>query len=432
MMSSTGIIAAVAGALGLALGYILCLRGKVRRVTAEARAAREIIGEMGNEHWTFLAMSSRALSASLDYPTILRKVGRIAVPELADFCEVVVLEDDGTLTRMSCGLDAGGSPGEPSLQERQPCEGPLSGVVALGRPERDERSIALPLRSRGSCLGAISFGHWDTLSPVLSSREKLFEQLASQVALVVDNARLYARAQQEASARERLLATISHDLQNPLFAMDMSAQLILSSPILAGKESSQEYAMVENIRRSVGRMSALSRDLVDAAKIRVGSFVVRPKPERLSALLSSYAEFAWVLAAAKGIRVETEPLSRDVDVLVEQEALFRVVANIVGNAVKFTPKEGVIRIGATVNGAFAEFWVMDSGPGIASEDLPRIFEEFWQAKETASLGTGLGLAIAKGIVAAHGGTIVAESPAGGGARFRFTVPKLTPLSGAPD
>jgi signal transduction histidine kinase len=106
----------------------------------------------------------------------------------------------------------------------------------------------------------------------------------------------------------------------------------------------------------------------------------------------------------------------------DRERVLQVFQNLIGNAIKFTPKGGEIRLIAHFEGAEVRFVVADSGPGIPAEHLNHVFDRYWQAKSTAKLGTGLGLSIAKGIVEAHGGRIWVESPPNSGAQFMFTLP----------
>jgi signal transduction histidine kinase len=99
-----------------------------------------------------------------------------------------------------------------------------------------------------------------------------------------------------------------------------------------------------------------------------------------------------------------------------------VLSNLLGNAVKFTESEGIVRITFEKLANEICFSISDTGPGIPKENLEHIFDRFWQAKQTQRLGTGLGLSIAKGIVEAHGGRIWVESELGHGSKFIFTIP----------
>jgi signal transduction histidine kinase len=116
--------------------------------------------------------------------------------------------------------------------------------------------------------------------------------------------------------------------------------------------------------------------------------------------------------------------------MVDPDRLHQVFTNLLGNAIKFTPRGGVVTVGAWLEPEQVVFWVADSGPGIPEEHLPHLFDRFWQARSTDRRGAGLGLAIAKGIVEAHGGRIWARSVLGEGSTFTFCIP-LPPSEAAP-
>jgi signal transduction histidine kinase len=116
-------------------------------------------------------------------------------------------------------------------------------------------------------------------------------------------------------------------------------------------------------------------------------------------------------------------LSRELpDIWVDRDRLLQVFKNLIGNAMKFTKPGGRITVGAEARNSEVLFWVKDTGAGISQEDLPHVFDRFWQAAGARRLGAGLGLQITKGIVAAHGGRIWVESTAGRGSCFYFSIP----------
>jgi signal transduction histidine kinase len=129
-------------------------------------------------------------------------------------------------------------------------------------------------------------------------------------------------------------------------------------------------------------------------------------------------------AAAANVRLDCCMDAADLpDVMADRERLQQVFSNLIGNAIKFTPAGGMIDVTASVNGPFTvRFSVRDSGPGMSPENLPHIFDRFWQARNGERTGAGLGLAIAKGIVEAHDGTISALSEPGRGAEIVFELP----------
>jgi signal transduction histidine kinase len=128
------------------------------------------------------------------------------------------------------------------------------------------------------------------------------------------------------------------------------------------------------------------------------------------------------LAKERGVQLSVESAGEPVNVLADKERVSQVLSNLVGNALKFTPRGGAVTVLAEGLGDLVRLSVADNGPGVPPDHLPRLFERFWQAKRVSREGTGLGLYIAKGIVEAHGGRIWAESAPGNGSTFHFTLP----------
>jgi signal transduction histidine kinase len=153
---------------------------------------------------------------------------------------------------------------------------------------------------------------------------------------------------------------------------------------------------------------------------------VSPSLEQPDALVRDAVDAARPLAAAKRIALAALVPPDLPPVVADRERILQVFSNLLGNAVKFTAEGGRVEVRATRRdgeggGGVVEFTVSDTGPGIAPEDLPHVFERFWRAKKVARTGTGLGLAITKAIVEAHGGQVRAESEPGRGSRFSFTL-----------
>jgi signal transduction histidine kinase len=190
----------------------------------------------------------------------------------------------------------------------------------------------------------------------------------------------------------------------------------------ANDRRTQARKQLEVIQRSATRANRLIQDLLDVAKIQAGGLAVDPVAVDVRSLVNEVMESATPLAGASQIKVSCETGADLPHVASDRERILQVFTNLIGNAIKFTPKGGDIRILAALDSGEVRFTVADSGPGIPAEHLDHVFDRYWQAKSTAKLGTGLGLSIAKGIVEAHGGRIWVESPPGSGAQFNFTLP----------
>ncbi len=238
----------------------------------------------------------------------------------------------------------------------------------------------------------------------------------------IDLERQVERAQRAVKARDDLVAVVSHDLKNPLNVIQMQAVLLRNLVGVGLDEPSLRLrASLDRVQRSVTHMDALVHDLQDLARIEAGRFAVRRQSELLDEMLGEALVILRPLAEAKR-QVLHDPAEAGVTVLADRERVFQVLSNLVGNAIKFTPAGGRIALHVTVEADRVVVAVSDSGPGLAPEQLTQVFDRYWQASDTAREGTGLGLYIARGIVEAHGGRIWAESAAGSGATFKFTLP----------
>jgi len=220
--------------------------------------------------------------------------------------------------------------------------------------------------------------------------------------------------------REEFLAVVSHDMKSPLHAIRLSVGLLLRK---APPDDLRGYIGV--IDRSSQRMDRLVRDLLDVRAIEAGRLRVEPRPHDAIELVAEAVQGAQASAAEKSQVLRAETRTDGVRVLCDRERILQVLSNLIDNAIKFTPKRGAVVVRAGRVGDAVLFWVTDTGAGVGQEQLPHIFDRYWQARAAARQGSGLGLFIAKRIVEAHGGRIWAESVLGSGSTFHFTVPVAT-------
>ncbi len=410
----------------------------------------------------FLAETGETLASSLDYPTTLRAVVRLAVPLFADICFVDVLAEDGQVERLDIVYSDARHQAEVSgrvgkLEPRPGWRTPQDDVIQSGesmllddvprsvmeriasdgqhpsltRSRGTKSMIIVPLRARSRVLGAL------TLVAAQSERrykaaDRLFaEDIGRRAAVAIDNARLHEQAQRAIRARDAVLALVSHDLRNPLGVILLQTINLLKIP--GGDERrSKERASVESIRRSATAMNRLIGDLLDVTSIEAGHLSVTKQSEPSEALINVALEALQGLAQEKSLVLRSALVGDDeLRASCDRERIQQVLTNLIGNAIKFSPEGSTITVGAESLGAELKYSVSDTGPGIPAEQLPHIFERFWQDARTARLGTGLGLSIAKGIVEAHGGRIWVESQEGSGSTFCFTLPRDEPAANQP-
>jgi signal transduction histidine kinase len=223
--------------------------------------------------------------------------------------------------------------------------------------------------------------------------------------------------------REEFLTIVSHDLRGPLHAIRLSAEIAARTlaPGSAPAEDGFSPRALAVLASAVRRMEAMIRDLLDQAAIEEGHLRISLGSLDATAMAEEAAAMALPLAEEKALHVSVLGAGGPLEVLCDHERVLQVLSNLLGNAIKFTPKGGVVAIKVEPLAGEARFTVTDSGPGIPPEDLPRVFERYWRG-DHRGVGAGLGLSIAKRVVEAHGGKIEAESTPGAGSTFRFTLP----------
>ncbi|MCB9135627.1 MAG: response regulator [Anaerolineales bacterium] len=219
--------------------------------------------------------------------------------------------------------------------------------------------------------------------------------------------------------KDEFIATASHDLKNPITSV-MGFSELLSR---VGPLNEQQNEFLQRIRQAAGQMNDLVLGLLELARLDAGIPINR-EPLSLADLLTSVTQEFQLKATEKAQKLELLPLEQGL-LLGDPLRLRQVLRNLIGNALKYTPYEGQITVGAEVQERFAQIFVQDTGLGIPAKDVPHIFDRFYRVHDDDRVdieGNGLGLAIVKAIVEQHGGKITVESEHGKGTCFAFTVP----------
>jgi signal transduction histidine kinase len=309
----------------------------------------------------------------------------------------------------------------------------MRGIGAAMAPYLDEHChgcsvLVVPLLAGTRELGALVLlrsGDEPAFEHGIVNRVRTLGDLASlslqRLLALAESERRREEAEAAVRLREEVLSIVSHDLRNPVSTVAMSASLLKDSDITLNEN--ERLKQLDIIVRSAQRMNRLIQDLLDVAKIEGGRFAVSCRCEDPGALASEACDLFGSLASEKGLRLECRITPKLPPVNVDRDRVIQALSNFLNNAIKFTPSPGAITIGVTPQEeGGVRFFVSDTGPGIAGEELPYLFSRPWQAKRTAHLGSGLGLTIAKGIATAHGGETWAESTPGAGSTFYLTIP----------
>ncbi len=421
-------------------GHAMYLLGISEDITERKRIEKE---------QQFLAEVSVELSGSIEYEQTLANVARLVVQNFADWSAVDVIDEQGQLSRLKVASADPAQAGLCEVLEQMPPDRDLphimKSVIESKRPIVVEQVtlqyieslgqgpghleallatgvtsfVAVPLLMRGQPLGALFLGS-STPSRVFGQGDlRLAEALADRAATAIENARLYRSSISATHLRDQVLGVVAHDLRNPLSTILLQASAI-KRPGPAPERRSQKALGV--IHRAAARMNRLIQNLLDVALLEAGQLTIERARLSAGGLIDEAVDLQRPLASSASLelRVEVDP---DVaEVSGDRDRLLQVFENLIGNAIKFTPAGGRITAGATSRDNEVVFWVADTGRGIPSENLPRVFDRFWQATRKGRDGAGLGLPITKGIVEAHAGRIWVESTAGSGSTFFFTIP----------
>jgi signal transduction histidine kinase len=232
--------------------------------------------------------------------------------------------------------------------------------------------------------------------------------------------RMAARLQEVDRLKEEFFSQISHDLRNPLAAIRLAAETSLERARAAGDSRQARFAYL--IDASAARMLSLVNQILDFTRLRANAVPLDRRPVDVLKTVVRAMDEMRPLAEEKRVRVDLAADGGDFTALAEEGSLVRVVVNLLGNAIAFTPASGAVALRLTEDGHRLELQVRDTGVGIPADALPWIFEPYRQAHGPAR-GTGLGLAVVKGLVGAHGGTVRVESEPGQGSCFTVTIPK---------
>jgi signal transduction histidine kinase len=401
----------------------------------------------------YLAEASAALASVVDYKSTLQKVANLAVPHFADWSAVDVADGDGTLRRLAVAhLDPEKVRLAHELMREYPPDphSPVGAVAVLrtGKPEllsgipdellvasaKDERHLRLirslglksyicvPLVVSGNTLGVLTFATAESGRTYTEADLALAADLAHRAAVAVENTQLYQALRETDRRKDEFLATLAHELRNPLAPIRNALQILKMPRVDAGTaERSREM-----MERQVHHLVRLVDDLLDVSRVMRGKIELRRERVELATVVARAVETVQPLVDAQGhelaVSLPTESLPIDADPV----RLAQVVGNLLTNAAKYTEPHGRIWLTAERENGTAVLRVRDTGIGIAPPMLPRVFELFVQvdhASTKAQGGLGIGLTLVKNLVEMHNGAVEATSEGlGRGSEFVVRLP----------
>ncbi|HUR19680.1 MAG TPA: ATP-binding protein, partial [Vicinamibacterales bacterium] len=402
----------------------------------------------------YLANASAELSRAEDYHSTLQKVATLAVPYFADWSAIDVMEG-GELRRLAVAHQdpAKVAVAHQLMREYPPDPESKSGpheVLRSGKPEmisdisdeqllvgaKDERHlelirslglrsyISVPIAVAGRPLGVLTFATAESRRTYLDADLTLAVDLANRASVAIENTQLYQELRDSDRRKDEFLATLAHELRNPL-APIRSALEVLGMPAVDADTVERARAV---LGRQVDHLVRLVDDLLDVSRVVSGKIELRFEPVELAAIVARAIETVQPLIDAKrhelSISVPPDSLLLHADPM----RLSQVIGNLLTNAARYTPEGGHIWVTASRQGDMAVLKVRDNGIGIDPSMLTRVFDLFVQAESAGTRphgGLGIGLTLVKNLVELHRGTIEASSGGpGNGAEFVVRMPVL--------
>ena len=421
---------------------------------ARAQAAR-VAAEAAKRHATFLADASRILASSIDYPTTLTNVTQLAVPRLADWCGVYLLNEQQTIGLLAV---AHSDPAKVALayelfRQHPPSFTAPSGIGAVLRTGRAEviaeisdamlvaaaqdathleqlrtmgfvSIMIVPLIARGRTLAALAF--------VSSQPERLYgaddvrvaEELALRAAQAIDNAQLYQDMQQAVQLRDQFLSLAAHELKTPLTSLTGQVQLFQ-------RRAEREKHLTERDERTLGiitdqvaRLNKMVLALLDISRLEMGQLTIERVPVDLCALLRSSIDA--MQSTVDDRKIELEYPAQSILVSGDALRLEQVFQNLLQNALKYSQPPEAISVVLAQTADQVCVAVEDHGIGIPPAALGHVFQRFYRAdnvEEQHLSGMGIGLYVVNEIVMLHGGTVTVDSTEGVGSIFTVVLPR---------
>ncbi|MFN2387880.1 MAG: PAS domain S-box protein [Thermoanaerobaculia bacterium] len=429
-------------------------RANLLALERKARAA----AEQSESKSAFLVEASTLLASSMDWETTLKRVSRLSVPRIADWCVVDILEDGALEPLAVSHVDQSQVELVYEIWRRFPrdqhAEAGPARVARTGRSELSEQisdellrrvsrseehyelvrrlrlgsSVCVPLEVRGQILGTLTFAYEAGGRRYGPDDVAFAESLASRASLAIDNARLFRQAHDAIRLRDEFLSIASHELKTPITTLKLQAQSLLRR---SGPDADAAAPRLLTLQRQIERLHNLVDKLLDISRLTAGRLELELEPVDLEALVAEvmdrFEEELRRTGCEVVVRGEGSSLGRW-----DRSRLDQVVTNLISNAIKYGSGKPIL---VTMDGdeRTARLEVRDHGIGIAPENLGRIFQRFERAvSERHYGGLGLGLWIVSEIVDALGGSVHATSTPGEGAAFVVELPREPPAASSKD
>lgn len=405
----------------------------------------------------FMVESAKILTITADYRERLTQKARLAVPSLADWCAIDILKQDGNLERVvvvhrdpekikfvesvaqKFPRDRSATSGVYKVlrtgeAEFVPHFGPEMAAAALAQVPEEKRAMAqevldtlgitsymtIPIPSRGKILGAMTLAYAESGRKYTKDDLQFFTEFCLHLGVLIDSVHLFEEIRSRDKAKDLFLATLSHELRNPLAPIKSSIELLKFKGV--PDDIREELGTIEH---QFDHMAKLLNDLLDTTRFTQAKIEITPQSLELQRLVERALKASEALIRNADITLHFTHTGSAIEVFADDTRLEQAVTNLMNNAIKFTAAGGDIWVELSRHDGNAIIKIRDNGAGIDPQELPNIFEMYYQSERSRSANTGLGigLLLVQKIVHLHGGTIEAKSEGiGHGSEFIITLP----------
>src|SRR3990167_8092964 len=404
----------------------------------------------------FMLESAKILSTKVDFRTWLLEKAKLTVPSLADWCAIDVLNEQGQLKRIavihqdqkmtdylfefekrfptteknSADLYAAIKTGKAQLVPAVTDETIRQGARSPEHLEAMQRLglkslMIIPIIALGKTLGALSLGYAESGRVYTQDDFKFFQEFCNDLGVILDNGRLSDEISKRDKAKDLFLASLSHELRNPLAPIKSALELL---KLIETTTNVREE--LDNIEYQFDHLAKLLGDLLDVTRFTQAKIEINPHTLELRKLVERSLKASDALLRASDITLHFTYPSTLLPVWADDTRLEQAITNLMNNAAKFTPSGGAIWVNLLKGGDYAVIKIRDNGEGIHPDDLPNIFEIYYQGRDSSnSSGLGIGLSLVQKIIELHHGTIKARSDGQGkGSEFVVRLPITDILS----
>jgi signal transduction histidine kinase/DNA-binding response OmpR family regulator len=396
------------------------------RVALAEEQARRAAAEAASRHAAFLADAGKGMARSLDLETTAKAILDLAVPSLGDFAMLRLRvagqevthtrrgRETSTVAELEAGVADGIDRAGRSLGRQL--------VIEVGGDEQAVRGVVCPLLARGTMMGIFAVTVEAPRAVYDPATAVMIEEFCGRAALALDNCLLYREIQERDVRKEQFVAMLAHELRNPLGAISSA----IGVHEMVGGDSADRARGI--IKRQVQHLSHLVDDLLDTTRIATGKIDLARASINLAESAARGLRTLEAAGSTNGFVIEVD--SEDTWVDADEARVDQILANLMSNAVKYTPPGGRIAIRIHPHGDHGIFEIADTGVGMAPEVLAHIFDLFFQGDRSADRqrgGLGIGLTLVRQLVELHGGQVEAASEGEGcGSRFTVRLPLCPP------